>query len=188
MKKTRMQAYANIRKTGIQGMALREDDELISVKATDNKKDILLISKMGQCIRFNEKDVRGTGRNSMGVFGMRLEEGDDVVSMLINDEGETALFLSEFGLGKRTEMDEFAVQHRGGKGVRCYKINERSGNLVGALMVNDDDEIIMITNEGILIRIGVDCINKIGRNTTGVKCMNIDSSKSIRVASFALVR
>ena len=188
VKKTKMQAYANIRKTGIQGMVLREDDELISVKATDNKKDIILISKMGQCIRFNEKDVRGTGRNSMGVFGMRLDEGDDVVSMLISDEGESALFLSEYGLGKRTDIEEFSVQHRGGKGVRCYKINERSGNVVGALMVHDDDEIIMITNEGILIRIGVDCINKIGRNTTGVKCMNVDSEKAIRVASFAIVQ
>jgi DNA gyrase subunit A len=183
-----MQAYANIRKTGIQGMALRVDDELISVKATDNKKDILLVSKMGQCIRFNEKDVRGTGRNSMGVYGMRLAEGDAVVSMLITDEAETALFLSEFGLGKRTDTSEFAVQHRGGKGVRCYKINERSGNLVGALMVNDDDEIIMITNEGILIRIPVGNINKIGRNTTGVICMNVDSTKDIRVASFAIVQ
>lgn len=188
VKKTRMQAYANIRKTGIQGMALREDDELISVKATDNKKDILLVSKMGQCIRFNEKDVRGTGRNSMGVYGMRLAEGDAVVSMLITDEAEAALFLSEFGLGKRTDTAEFAVQHRGGKGVRCYKINERSGNLVGALMVNDDDEIIMITNEGILIRIPVGNINKIGRNTTGVICMNVDPTKDIRVASFAIVQ
>ncbi|MBO4280744.1 MAG: DNA gyrase subunit A [Lachnospiraceae bacterium] len=188
VKKTRMQAYANIRKTGIQGMALRDDDELISVKATDNKKDILLVSKMGQCIRFNEKDVRGTGRNSMGVYGMRLEEGDAVVSMLVSDEGDAPLFLSEFGLGKRTDTDEFSVQHRGGKGVRCYKINERSGNLVGALMVNDDDEIIMITNEGILIRIPVGNINKIGRSTSGVICMNVDPTKDIRVASFAIVQ
>ena len=174
--------------TGIQGMALRDDDELISVKATDNKKDILLVSKMGQCIRFNEKDVRGTGRNSMGVYGMRLEEGDAVVSMLVSDEGDAPLFLSEFGLGKRTDTDEFSVQHRGGKGVRCYKINERSGNLVGALMVNDDDEIIMITNEGILIRIPVGNINKIGRSTSGVICMNVDPTKDIRVASFAIVQ
>ena len=188
VKKTRMQAYANIRKTGIQGMALREDDELISVKATDNKKDILLVSKKGQCIRFNEKDVRGTGRNSMGVFGMRLDEDDSVVSMLITDEGEAPLFLSEYGLGKRTDTSEFTVQHRGGRGVRCYRINERSGDLVGALMVNDDDEIIMITNEGILIRIPVGNINKIGRNTTGVICMNVDSTKDIRVASFAIVQ
>ncbi|MBO7650025.1 MAG: DNA gyrase subunit A [Lachnospiraceae bacterium] len=188
VKKTRMQAYANIRKTGIQGMALREDDELISVKATDNKKDILLVSKKGMCIRFNEKDVRGTGRNSMGVFGMRLEAEDEVVSMLVSDEGEAPLFLSEYGLGKRTDTDEFTVQHRGGKGVRCYRINERSGNLVGALMVNDDDEIIMITNEGILIRIPVGNINKIGRNTSGVICMNVDPTKDIRVASFAIVQ
>ena len=188
VKKTRMQAYANIRKTGIQGMALREDDELISVKATDNKKDILLVSKKGMCIRFNEKDVRGTGRNSMGVFGMRLEAEDEVVSMLVSDEGEAPLFLSEYGLGKRTDTDEFTVQHRGGKGVRCYRINERSGNLVGALMVNDDNEIIMITNEGILIRIPVGNINKIGRNTSGVICMNVDSTKDIRVASFAIVQ
>ena len=188
VKKTRMQAYANIRKTGIQGMALREDDELISVKATDNKKDILLVSKKGMCIRFNEKDVRGTGRNSMGVFGMRLEAEDEVVSMLVSDEGEAPLFLSEYGLGKRTDTDEFTVQHRGGKGVRCYRINERSGNLVGALMVNDDNEIIMITNEGILIRIPVGNINKIGRNTSGVICMNVDPTKDIRVASFAIVQ
>ncbi|MBO6065568.1 MAG: DNA gyrase subunit A, partial [Lachnospiraceae bacterium] len=134
------------------------------------------------------KDVRGTGRNSMGVFGMRLEAEDEVVSMLVSDEGEAPLFLSEYGLGKRTDTDEFTVQHRGGKGVRCYRINERSGNLVGALMVNDDNEIIMITNEGILIRIPVGNINKIGRNTSGVICMNVDPTKDIRVASFAIVQ
>ncbi|MCQ2423171.1 MAG: DNA gyrase subunit A [Lachnospiraceae bacterium] len=188
VKKTKMQAYANIRKTGIQGMVLRDDDELISVNATDNKKDVILVSKKGQCIRFNEKDVRATGRSSMGVFGMRLDEEDKVVSMLVTDEGTAAMFLSEKGLGKRTAIEEFTAQHRGGKGVRCYKINERSGDLVGALMVKEDDEIIIITNNGTLLRTEVNKINLIGRNTTGVICINVDSDKEYRVASFAIVK
>ncbi len=188
VKKTKMQAYSNIRKTGIQAISLREGDELIEVKATDNQKDILLVTKKGQCIRFNERDVRGTGRNAMGVWGMRLGEEDEIVSMQTADQGEYLLFLSENGLGKRTRIDEFSTQHRGGKGVKCYKITERTGMLVGAKAVDDNNEIMIITNEGILIRIPVDNISVIGRDTSGVRCMNVDVENDIRVASFAKVR
>ncbi len=188
VKKTRMQAYNHIRKTGIQAITLREGDELIEVKATDNQKDIFLVTKQGQCIRFNERDVRGTGRSAMGVWGIRLDADDAVVAMQTADEGEHLLFLSENGLGKRTEMSEFNTQHRGGKGVRCYKVTDRTGTLVGAKAVDDSNEIIIITNEGILIRIPVDNISVIGRNTSGVRCMNVDTEHDVRVASFAKVK
>ncbi len=188
VKKTKMQAYNHIRKTGIQAITLKDGDELIEVKATDNTKDIFLVTKQGQCIRFNEKDVRGTGRNAMGVWGIRLEEDDAVVAMQTEEDGTYLLFLSENGLGKRTSIEEFNIQHRGGKGVRCYKITERTGALVGAKAVDDNNEIIIITNEGILIRIPVDTISVIGRNTSGVRCMNVDSENDVRVASFAKVR
>jgi len=188
VKKTKLKAFANIRKTGIQGMTMREDDELIGIRATDNTKEVLLITKNGQSIRFAETDVRATGRNSMGVYGIRPSEDDEVVSMLVADEGSAALFLSENGLGKRTAIEEFSTQHRGGKGVRCYKINEKTGKLVGAINVNDDQEVIIMTNEGIVIRIPVSDINIIGRNTSGVKCMNVDSEAGICVASFAIVQ
>ncbi len=188
VKKTRMQAYQHIRKTGIQAITLREGDELIEVKATDNQRDIFLVTKNGQSIRFNERDVRGTGRSAMGVWGIRLDGDDEVVAMQTSDDGEYLLFLSENGLGKRTRMDEFSTQHRGGKGVRCYKITERTGTLVGAKAVEEENEIIIITNEGILIRIPVSTVSVIGRNTSGVRCMNIDTESDIRVASFAKVR
>ncbi len=188
VKKTRMQAYQHIRKTGIQAITLRDGDELIEVKATDNQRDIFLVTKNGQSIRFNERDVRGTGRSAMGVWGIRLDGDDEVVAMQTSDDGEYLLFLSENGLGKRTRMDEFSTQHRGGKGVRCYKITERTGTLVGAKAVEEENEIIIITNEGILIRIPVSTISVIGRNTSGVRCMNIDTESDIRVASFAKVR
>lgn len=188
VKKTSLNEYANIRKTGIQGIILREDDELIEVKATDNTKDILLVSKLGQCIRFNETDVRTTGRASMGVRGMNLDDEDEVVGMQMDSQGESLLIASENGYGKRTLVSEFTRQNRGGKGVRCYKINEKTGNIVGVKAVEDNQEIMMITTEGIIIRIKVSNISLLGRNTSGVKLMNIDASSNVRVASIAKVR
>lgn len=188
VKKTKVSEYANIRKTGLQAINLREDDELIEVKATNGEKDIILVTKYGMCIRFNEKDVRSTGRVSMGVIGMTLDDGDDVVAMQMSTQGSSLLTVSENGYGKRTLLDEFSVQHRGGKGVKCYKIMEKTGNLVGAKAVNENQEIMIITNEGIIIRILVDDINVLGRITSGVKLINMDTENDIRVASFTKVK
>ena len=188
VKKTKVKEYMNIRKTGLIAMNLREDDELIEVKATNGEKDILLVTKFGMCIRFNEKDVRSTGRASMGVIGMTLDDGDEVVAMQMNTQGEHLLTVSENGYGKRTEMEEFKVQHRGGKGVKCYNIMEKTGNLVGAKAVNPGQEIMIITNAGIIIRITVDDISVLGRITSGVKLINIDRESDIHVASFTKVK
>lgn len=188
VKKTSISEYANIRKTGLQAINLREEDELIEVKITDNEKDIFLVTKHGQCIRFDELDVRPTGRTSIGVRGMNLGYDDEVVAMQMDTQGQNLLLVSEFGMGKRTDIDEFAVQRRGGKGVKCYKITEKTGNVVGAKAVKDGKEIMLITNEGIIIRIGVDDISQLGRVTSGVKLMNLDSEKDIKVASIAKVR
>ncbi len=188
VKKTKIKDYANIRKTGLIAMNLREDDELIEVKATNGEKDIVLVTKYGMCIRFNERDVRSTGRASMGVIGMTLDDGDEIVAMQMNTQGEHLLTVSENGYGKRTEMDEFKVQHRGGKGVKCYNIMEKTGNLVGAKAVNPGQEIMIITNAGIIIRITVDDISVLGRITSGVKLINMDTENDIRVASFTKVK
>jgi len=188
VKKTKVKEYMNIRKTGLIAMNLREDDELIEVKATNGEKDILLVTKYGMCIRFNEKDVRSTGRASMGVIGMTLDDGDEIVAMQMNTQGEHLLTVSENGYGKRTEMDEFKVQHRGGKGVKCYNIMEKTGNLVGAKAVNPNQEIMIITNAGIIIRITVDDISVLGRITSGVKLINMDTENDIHVASFTKVK
>ena len=188
VKKTPMKEYKNVRKTGLQAIVLRENDELIEVKATDNKKDVFLVTKKGQCIRFPETDVRVTGRVSMGVIGMKLDDGDEVIGMQVDTQGEYLLVVSENGMGKRTEIDEFTPQRRGGKGVRCYKIVDKTGDLVGAKLVHDDHDIMLITTEGIIIRISVSDISIIGRNTSGVKLMNIDQESDISVASIAKVR
>ncbi|MCR5607566.1 MAG: DNA gyrase subunit A [Lachnospiraceae bacterium] len=188
VKKTNMSEFANIRKTGIQAINLREDDELIEVKSTNLKKDILLVTKHGQCIRFSENDVRPTGRSAMGVIGMNLTDNDEVIGMQLNTQGECLLIVSEKGMGKRTKIEEFTLQNRGGKGVKCYKITEKTGNVVGVKAVNDNNEIMMITTEGIIIRIMVDGISMLGRNTSGVKLINLDQSKDIYVASLAKVR
>ncbi len=188
VKKTPIKDYQNIRKSGLQAINLREDDELIEVKSTNNKKDILMVTKYGQCIRFNERDVRPTGRTSMGVIGMNLEPGDEIVGMQMDTQGSDLLIVSEKGLGKRTAISEFSVQHRGGKGVKCYKITEKTGNVVGVKAVNEDNEIMIITNEGIIIRMMVNGISSIGRNTSGVKLMDIDTDSDIVVASIAKVR
>ena len=186
VKKTPIQDYANVRKIGLAAISLRDDDELIEVKATDDKKDIILVTKYGQCIRFKESDVRSTGRVSMGVRGINLLDGDEVVAMQLNTQGYYLLVVSENGMGKRTSISEFACQNRGGKGVKCYKITEKTGNVIGAKAVNEENEIMMITTEGIIIRLQCSDISILGRITSGVKLINL--SDGVTVASFAKVR
>ena len=188
VKKTPIRDYENIRKSGLQAISLREDDELIEVKSTNHLKDIFLVTKSGMCIRFNERDVRPTGRTSMGVIGMNLTGDDEIVGMQLNTQGQYLLFVSENGLGKRTEMDEFSVQRRGGKGVKCYKITEKTGEVVGVKAVNDENEVILITTGGIIIRLMVNDISVLGRITSGVKLMAIDTGTDITVASLAKVK
>ena len=188
VKKTPAREYFNIRKNGLTAMNLREEDELIEVKATGGNEDVLLVTRFGQCIRFHEEDVRATGRATMGVIGMNLEDGDEIVAMQLASQGEKLLLVSENGLGKKTLMTEFSPQNRGGKGVKCYKVNEKSGNLVGAKAVEEEQEILIITTEGVIIRTAVAGISTLGRITSGVKLMNMDLDKGIRVASFAKVR
>ena len=187
VKKTPLREYANVRKTGLAAISLREDDELIEVKLTDKKKDIILATKYGKCIRFDENDVRPTGRTSMGVIGMTLEDEDEVIGMQLSCQGEYLLFVSENGYGKRTNVSEFKIQNRGGKGVKCYNIIEKTGNVVGMKAVNEENEIMMITTEGIIIRISCHDITVLGRITSGVKLMNI-SEEYISVASITKVR
>ena len=186
VKKTPVTDYANVRKKGLAAINLREEDELIEVKMTDNTKDMILVTRYGQCIRFHETDVRSTGRTSMGVIGMNLSDRDEVVGMQMNTQGEYLLIASEKGLGKLTRMEEFTPQNRSGKGVKCYKITEKTGNIVGVKAVNQENEIMMITTEGIIIRMKVEGISVLGRVTSGVKLMNLD--EDITVASIAKVR
>ena len=188
VKKTALNEYANIRKTGLAAITLREDDDLIEVKVTDKTKKILLVTKNGQSIFFDENDVRETGRVSIGVIGMNLNEGDEVVGMQLDSQGEDLLVVSEKGMGKRTKMDKFSLQHRGGKGVRCYNITDKTGSLVGSKAVNENDEIMLITTEGIVIRMSVADISEQGRNTSGVKLMDIDANSDVMVAGIAKVR
>ena len=188
VKKTRMCEYSNMRKTGLQAILLREGDELIEVKVTDNTEDIFLATKFGMSIRFKETDARITGRVSYGVIGMKLDEGDEVIGMQMASQGEYMLVASEKGYGKRTRISEFKLQRRGGKGLLCYNVTEKTGNLVGMKLLDDGRDIMLITNEGILIRMGVDDISIIGRNTSGVKLMSIDADSNVRVASIAKVR
>ena len=186
VKKTNASEYEYVRKTGLAAINLRDDDELIEVKATCGDDDVFLVSKNGMCIRFNEKDVRATGRTSMGVIGMNLDEDDEIVGMQLENQGDSLLIVSENGLGKRTYLDEFTVQRRGGKGVKCYKITEKTGNVLAVKAVNDDNEIMMITTGGIIIQLRVQDISILGRITSGVKMINLD--EGIKVASIAKVR
>ena len=186
VKKTPIRDYANVRKIGLAAISLRDDDELIEVKVTNNKKDIILVTKDGQCIRFKETDVRTTGRVSMGVRGINLMDGDEVVGMQLNSQGYYLLVVSENGMGKRTSISEFTCQNRGGNGVKCYKITEKTGNVIGAKAVNEENEIMMITTEGIIIRLQCSDISILGRITSGVKLINL--SDGVTVASFAKVR
>ena len=186
VKKTPIMDYANVRKTGLAAITLREDDELIEVKTTDDTKDILLVTKYGQCIRFHETDVRPTGRTSMGVRGMNLGDQDEVIGMQLDIQGEYLLIVSEKGMGKLTAMEEFTPQNRGGKGIKCYKTIEKTGNVVGVKAVDEEDEIMIINTEGIIIRAECSGISKLGRITSGVKLINLDDNVS--VASIAKVR
>ena len=186
VKKTPIQDYMNVRKTGLAAISLREDDLLIEVKVTDNAQDILLVTKYGQCIRFNEKDVRSTGRVSMGVRGMNLSDNDEIIGMQMSSQGKDMLIVSEKGRGKRTSMEEFTKQNRGGKGVKCYKITEKTGNVVGMKAVDEESEIMIINTEGIVIRMKCSDISQYGRITSGVKLINLPEKE--RVASVAKVR
>ena len=186
VKKTPVMDYANVRKIGLAAISLRDDDQLIEVKLTDGKKDVILVTKFGQCIRFKESDVRSTGRISMGVRGINLQDHDEVIGMQLNTQGDYLLIVSEKGYGKRTSVREFALQLRGGKGVKCYKIMEKTGNVIGVKAVNEDNEVMMITTEGIIIRICCSDISILGRITSGVKLMNLEDH--ITVASIAKVR
>jgi len=174
VKKTAIREYANVKKSGLVAINLRDNDELIEVKYTNNEQDVFLITKYGMCIRFRETDVRATGRASMGVIGMNLTDQDEIVAMQVGSQGEYLLVVSEKGLGKRTGMDEFTVQNRGGKGVKCYKITDKTGNVVGAKAVNEDNEVMLITTEGIIIRIPCGGISIVGRIASGVKLINVD--------------
>ena len=186
VKKTPVSEYSNVRKKGLAAINLREDDELIEVKVTDNTKDILLVTKHGMCIRFAETDVRITGRVSMGVIGMNLLPEDEVVAMQMDTQGEALLFVTEKGMGKRTLVSEFKAQYRGGKGVKCYNLTEKTGNIIGAKAVDEHREIMLITKEGIIIRMAVSSVSQLGRVTSGVKMINLDDD--ITVASISKVR
>ncbi len=186
VKKTAITEYANVRKTGLAAITLRDDDELIEVKTTDDQRNIFIVTKFGQCIRFEEKDVRQTGRTSMGVRGINLTDGDEVVGMQLDVQGQYLLIVSEKGMGKRTDINEFKIQNRGGKGVKCYNITEKTGDVVGVKSVNDDNEIMIINTDGIIIRMGCSNISVLGRVTSGVKLINL--SENLTVASIAKVR
>ena len=186
VKKTSILEYANVRKNGLAAINLRDDDELIEVKITDKNTEIFLVTKFGMCIRFKETDVRATGRTSMGVIGMTLSDNDEIVGMQLDHQGDSLLIVSENGMGKRTDMNEFTVQNRGGKGVKCYKITEKTGDVVGVKTVNDEHEIMMITTEGIIIQIRMEDISILGRITSGVKLINLD--EGVTVAQIAKVR
>ena len=186
VKKTSIMEYSNVRKNGLTAINLREDDELIEVKITDSDTDIFLVTRQGMCIRFKETDVRSTGRNSMGVIGMNLSPGDEVVGMQLDHQGDSLLIVSGNGMGKRTYLEEFTVQKRGGKGVKCYKITEKTGDVVGVKAVNDSHEIMMITTGGIIIQLRMEDISTLGRITSGVKMINLD--EGVVVAKIAKVR
>ncbi len=186
VKKTSIMEYANIRKNGLAAINLRDDDELIEVKQTDKKTEIFLISKYGLCIRFKETDVRATGRTSMGVIGMNLSFEDEIVGMQLDHQGDSLLIVSENGMGKRTYLDEFNVQNRGGKGVKCYKITEKTGDVIGVKAVNDDHEIMMITTAGIIIQLRMEDISILGRVTSGVRMIHLGDG--VKVAKIAKVR
>jgi len=186
VKKTPILEYSNVRKNGLVAINLREDDELIEVKVTNADSEIFLVTRDGMCIRFKETDVRNTGRTSMGVIGMTLSDNDEIVGMQLDHQGDSLLIVSENGMGKRTSMDEFTVQHRGGKGVKCYKITEKTGYVIGVKAVTDENEIMMITTEGIIIQIRMDDVSQLGRITSGVKLINLDAG--VTVAQIAKVR
>ena len=186
VKKTSVMEFSNVRKNGLAAINLRDDDELIEVKTTSKDTEIFLVTKHGMCIRFKETDVRPTGRSSMGVIGMNLSDGDEIVGMQLDHQGDSLLIVSENGMGKRTYLEEFTTQKRGGKGLKCYKITEKTGYVVGVKAVNDDHEIMMITDGGIIIQLRMDEISTLKRITSGVKMINLDDG--MKVAKIAKVR
>ncbi len=186
VKKTSLMEFSNVRKNGLTAVNLRDDDELIEVKTTDKDSEIFLVTKQGMCILFKEEDVRPTGRSSMGVIGMNLDPGDEIVGMQLSNQGDSLLVVSENGMGKRTVMEEFTIQKRGGKGVKCYKITEKTGDVVGVKAVTDENEIMMITTEGIIIQLRAQDISTYGRITSGVKLIDLD--EGVKVAQIAKVR
>ncbi len=186
VKKTSLTEFSNVRKKGLTAINLKDDDELIEVKSTDKDSEIFLVTRQGMCIRFKETDVRNTGRSTMGVIGMNLSDGDEIVGMQLQMQGDSLLIVSENGMGKRTYLDEFTVQNRGGKGVKCYKITEKTGNVIGVKAVTDENEIMMITTEGVIIQLRMEDISTLGRITSGVKMMNLD--EGVKVAKIAKVR
>nr|WP_304956085.1 DNA gyrase subunit A [uncultured Acetatifactor sp.] len=186
VKKTSMMEFSNIRKKGLTAIILKDDDELIEVKSTDKDSEIFLVTKLGMCIRFKETDLRATGRSSMGVIGMNLSDGDEIIGMQLQSQGDSLLIASENGMGKRTFLNEFTVQNRGGKGVKCYKITEKTGNVVGVKAVGDENEIMMITTEGIIIQLRMQDVSTLGRITSGVKLMDLEDG--VKIAKIAKVR
>ena len=186
VKKTDIVEFTNVRKNGLTAITLKENDELIEIKVTDKNTDIFLVTKFGMCIRFKETDLRATGRSSMGVIGMNLMKGDEIVGMQLDHQGDSLLIVSEKGLGKRTLLEEFSVQRRGGKGVKCYKITDKTGYVIGVKAVNNEHEIMMITTEGIIIQIPMEDVSTIGRVASGVKLINLD--EGVTVAQIAKVR
>ena len=186
IKRTNLSEYGNIRKVGLAAISLREGDELIDVHVTDGKRDIIMISHLGQCIRFNENDARATGRVSMGVKGMNLADGDSVIGMQVAEENGELLFVSEMGMGKKTAMSEFKDQNRGGKGIRCYRVNAKTGNLAGVKVYKEGYELMLITTEGTVIRMKTDTIPVLGRDTSGVKLMQVDQ-ENVKVSSIELI-
>ena len=188
IKKTPLIDYVNVKRSGLIAIDLKDDDDLIEVKITDGKDDMFLITEGGMCIRFNERDVRSTGRSTMGVKGISLSKDDKVISLIMGSHGDHILFVTKNGMGKKTDITEFSSQNRGGKGLKCYKITEKTGNLVGAKIVNDENEIMLITNEGIIIRFDSSDVSALGRVTSGVKLMNIDYENGVFVAAITKVR
>lgn len=186
IKRTNLSEYGNIRKVGLAAISLREGDELIDVHVTDGKRDIIMISHLGQCIRFDENDARATGRVSMGVKGMNLTDGDSVIGMQVAEENGELLFVSEMGMGKKTAMSEFKDQNRGGKGIRCYRVNAKTGNLAGVKVYKEGYELMLITTEGTVIRMKTDTIPVLGRDTSGVKLMQVDQ-ENVKVSSIELI-
>lgn len=179
VKKTDLMEYDNIRKGGLIAVTLRENDELIDVQLTDGSKDILLVTKNGLSIRFNEKDARPLGRVSQGVKGIKLEDDDEVIGMSAYIENTSLLVVTENGFGKRTELDEYKVQFRGGKGILTYRVTERTGKLVGMKLVCDDDDVMLISSDGTIIRIKVQDISVLGRATQGVTLMRLDEGVKV---------
>ncbi|MCR5117336.1 MAG: DNA gyrase subunit A [Lachnospiraceae bacterium] len=187
VKKTPLIDFANIRKNGLNAINLRDDDRLIEVKTTSEHDKVFIVTKKGMCIEFDEEEARPLGRTAMGVKGIDLNKGDEVIGMQLDHQGDSLLFVSENGIGKRTNLEDFRLQHRGGKGLKCYKITERTGELVGVKAVTDEHEIMMITTTGVIIQIRMKEVNEYSRITSGVKLMNLDDD-SVKVAKIAKVR